>query len=234
MSNTPVFPQALLGVLVRADARDAVCGDLLEEYRDLRVPALGELRARLWYWRQVLGMWLRAYWWLVVPVILLLATGDIFNTFRAPSGASYLDSVPLLVHVPRLPLLPLAVAGCFALAGAYGSWRTQQFAGGQVAALGMFVILWLFMASWESATFRPFVHVQQSNPFWIQAWQWSIHRAHAPGVSFANWMFWDNMGSLLYGGLFMLLASIICGGTGSALGCLMAARNSAAVKLRGN
>src|SRR6185295_5715166 len=149
MPNPPVFPQALLGVLVRADARDAVCGDLLEEYRDARVPALGRFRAGLWYWRQVLGIWFRAYWWLVVPAILLLVVGDIFNTFRAPSGASYLDSLP--TFAARLPLSPFGVFGFFTIAGVYGSWRTQQFAGGQIAALGMFATVWLFMLIWWNA-----------------------------------------------------------------------------------
>jgi len=230
MWNPPALAQELLSVLLPADARETVCGDVLEEYRESRVPALGERRADVWYWRQVVGIWLRTYWGFVVPVILLLVVGDIFNTFRAPSGASYLDRLPMLAH---LPLSPFVAVGFFVMAGAYGSWRTREFAGGLVAALGTFVVMWLFMVIWGTVTFYPFAHVQQSNPYWIQAWQWSTHRAHPPSTfgfnpdtpdeGFLNWIFWDNIGALLFGGVAMLIASSICGGLGSALG-LIAAR----------
>jgi len=230
MSNPPAVARELLDLLLPAEARETVGGDLLEEYRESRVPALGERRADVWYWRQVVGIWVRAYRWFVVPVVLLLVVSDVFNTFRAPSGASYLDSLPLLA---RVPLSPLVACGFFVMASAYGSWRTRAFAGGVVAALGTFVAMWLFMAIWGSATFYPFAHVQQSNPYWIQAWQWSTHRAHPPAVfgfnpdtpteSFLSWIFWDNIGALLFAGVSMLIASIVCGGLGSALG-LAAAR----------
>jgi len=230
MSNPPVVPHALLLLLLPANGRETVSGDLLEEYREARVPALGRLRADLWYWRQVGGLWFRAYWWLVVPVVLLLAVHDIFNTFRAPSGASYLDGLP---RVALAPLPPLVGVGVFVLAGAYGSWRTQRWAGGFVAALGVFLVVWLFMAVWWNATLYPFAQVQQSNPYWIQAWQWSTHRAHPPSLfgfnpdtpdeTFLRWMFWDNVGALFFLGISMLTASVVCGSIGSAL-ALMTAR----------
>src|SRR4029077_9245914 len=65
MSNPPAVPHALLLLLLPANGRETVSGDLLEEYAEARVPALGRLRADLWYWRQVGGLWCRAYWWLV-------------------------------------------------------------------------------------------------------------------------------------------------------------------------
>jgi len=211
MSNPPALPHALLPLLVRVDAREAVCGDLLEEYREARVPALGRRRADLWYWRQVAGVWLRAYWWLAVPFALVLGIHDLFNSFRAPSGASYLDGLPALV---RVPISPLAGVGVFALAGACGSWRTRQWEGGLVAALGTFCVTWLFMLVWWNATFYPFAQAQQSNPYWIEAWQWSTHRAHSDDTFF-RWIFWDNVGSLLIGGIAMLTMSVVCGGLGS-------------------
>jgi hypothetical protein len=140
MSNKPAVPQALLRLLLPGDRREKVSGDLLEEYREARMPALGQLRANLWYWRQVGGIWLRAYWWCVVPVTLLLVVHDIFNTFRAPSGASYLDGMPAFALAP---ISPLVGVGFFGLAGAYGSWHTQRWAGGFVAALGTFFVVWL-------------------------------------------------------------------------------------------
>jgi len=62
----------ILRALLSVDARESVSGDLLEEYRESRVPAAGEIGADLWYWRQVGGMWLRAYWGFVVTAVLLL------------------------------------------------------------------------------------------------------------------------------------------------------------------
>jgi hypothetical protein len=153
MPNPPEVAELLLHALLPGDTRESVSGDLLEEYRDSRVPAAGELRADLWYWRQVGGMWLRSYGWLVVPAVLLLVVGDVFNTFRAPSGASYLDGLPRLVLAV---MSPLGVVGLLGLATAYGSWRTQRWQGGFVAALGVSVIVWLFMAAWWNSTFYAF------------------------------------------------------------------------------
>lgn len=229
MPNPPAVAQAILRALLPVDSIETVSGDVLEEYRDARIPARGQLRADLWYWRQVAGIWLRAYWWLVVPVVLLFVGRDIFNTFRAPSGASYLDSLPGLVRAPMSP--PVGVA-FFALAGAYGSWRTGRWAGGFVAALGTFVVVWLFAAAWWNATLYPFAQVQQSNPYWIQAWHWSTHRANPPSLfgfnpdtpdeTFLRWIFWDNVGGLFFFGVSLLAVSVVCGSIGSAVGMITA------------
>jgi hypothetical protein len=225
----PAAAQTLLGLVLPADARETVSGDLLEEYRDARIPGLGRRRADLWYWQQVGGIWLRAYWRLVVPLVLLFVVHDLLNTFRAPSGASYIDGLPMLA---RLPISPFAALGFFVLAGAYGSWRTERWEGGFVAALGTFVLVWLSMAVWWNATLYPFAHVQQDNPYWIHAWQWSTYRAHppslaglnpdAPNETFLHWVFWDNVGALFIGGVALLTASVVCGGIGSALGLFTA------------
>jgi hypothetical protein len=227
MPNPPAVAQALLGLVLNIEARESVSGDLLEEYRETRIP-LGRMRADLWYWRQVGDLWLRAYRWFAAPVVLLIVVHDMFNTFRAPSGASYLDRLPHLTVVS-----PLVAIGLFALAGAYGSWRTQRWAGGFVAAIGMFIVVWLFMVVWWNATLYPFAQVQQSNPYWIQAWHWSTTRAHPPSLfgfnpdtpdePFLRWIFWDNLGALFFLGISLLAVSGVCGSIGSTLG-LIAAR----------
>src|ERR1043166_3318268 len=127
MPNPPEAADLILRGLLPPDMRETVSGDLLEEYRESRVPAVGEFRADLWYWRQVGGMWLRAYWWLVVSAVLLHVAHDAFETFRAPSGASYLDGLPTLV--PAV-LSSLGLVGVVALATAYGSWRAERWQGG--------------------------------------------------------------------------------------------------------
>ena len=229
MANPPKVAQVILHALLPADARESVAGDLLEEYRESRVPAAGELRADLWYWRQVGGMWLRAYWWLAVPVVLLLAVSDVFNTFRAPSGASYLDGLPKIV--PAV-MSPLGVIGFLGLATAYGSWRTQRWQGGFVAALGVSVLVWLFGAAWSTATVYPFAQVQQVNPYWIHAWQWSIHRGglgpNASEETFLHWMYWDGVGALIIAGIVLLVTSFVWGGIGALLGEIISHRRRVA------
>jgi len=230
MSKPPAVAHVLLDLVLPLDARETVSGDLLEEYREARIPVLGRFRANVWYWRQVAGIWLRAYWWFAGPIVFLLVVHDIFNTFRAPSGASYFDRLPA---VASTPISPLVAVGLFVLAGAYGSWRTQRWAGGLVPAAGTFVVVWLFIAVWWNVTLYPFAQVQQANPYWVQAWQWSTHRAHAPSLfgfnpdtpdeTFLRWMFWDNIGGLFFLAMSMLSVSVVCGSIGATL-ALIAAR----------
>src|SRR5215831_5269145 len=189
---------------------ETVSGDLLEEYRESRVPALGEFRADLWYWRQVVGMWLRAYWWLVVAAVLLHVVHDAFDTFRAPSGASYLDGLPTLVFAG---LSSLGLAGIVVLATVYGSWRAARWQGGFAAALGVSVIAWLLMAAWGSATFHSFARVQQANPYWVQAWQSSTSQE-----SFQHWMYWESAGELIFTGIVLLVTPFVFGGMGALVG----------------
>ena len=95
------------------------------------------------------------------------------------------------------------------------------------------------MAVWWNATLYPFAQAQQNNPYWIQAWQWSTHRAHPPTLAgfnpdtpdetFLRWMFWDNIGGLFFLGISMLAASVVCGGIGSTLGLITARRRPAAI-----
>ncbi len=210
MPSPPRIAELILRGLLRLDMRETVSGDLLEEYRESRVPAAGEFRADLWYWRQVGGMWLRAYWWLVASAVLLHIVHDVFDTFRAPSGASYLDGLPTLVSAVLSNLGLVALVG---LATVYGSWRAERWQGGLVAALGVSLIAWLLMAAWGGATFPAFAHVQQANPYWVQAWQSS-----ASADTFQRWMYRDGVGALLFTGIVLVVAPFVFGGIGAAAG----------------
>ena len=61
-------------LLLTPATRDSVSGDLLEEYRESRLPALGRVRANAWYIRQVAGVFFRVYAWLIVPFVALLGS----------------------------------------------------------------------------------------------------------------------------------------------------------------
>ena len=212
MPDPPELAQLLLNALLPVDTRESVSGDLLEEYRDSRVPAAGEFRADVWYWRQVGGVWLRAYWWLVVPAVLLFVVGDVFNTFRRLSGASYLDALPPLARAAMSPS-PLGLVALLGIASACGSWRTRRWQGGLAAALGLSAAVWVFMGVWWNATFYWVAHVQQSDPYWIQAWHWSVQHHHAPrDETFLVWLYWDNIGGLLAAGVVLFLAPCVYDG----------------------
>src|SRR5215472_7431683 len=51
----PVWAETLLRGLLPLRSRDAIAGDLLEEYRESVLPAVGTFRSRIWYVRQVLS-----------------------------------------------------------------------------------------------------------------------------------------------------------------------------------
>jgi hypothetical protein len=54
--NPPRWAEGLLRSLLRPGDREAISGDLLEEFREVRRPALGALRADAWYVKQVLSV----------------------------------------------------------------------------------------------------------------------------------------------------------------------------------
>ena len=52
----PKWAESLLIHLLKPRDRESIPGDLLEEYREERLPALGRARANLWYIRQMLSL----------------------------------------------------------------------------------------------------------------------------------------------------------------------------------
>jgi hypothetical protein len=96
--DPPRWPEFLLRRLLRPTDRESTTGDLLEEYRVAREPALGRFRADLWYSRQVLGFLWRAIW----PEVLVLAALNVFlalTVFRPGHHASHQPTPPTLLTV---------------------------------------------------------------------------------------------------------------------------------------
>jgi hypothetical protein len=94
--DPPRWPEFLLRRLLRPTDRESTTGDLLEEYRVAREPALGRLRAKVWYCRQALGFLWRAIW----PEILVLAMFNVFlamTAFRPGHHAPHEATAPTLV-----------------------------------------------------------------------------------------------------------------------------------------
>jgi hypothetical protein len=69
--NPPRWAEAMLRSLLRPGDRESISGDLLEEYREVRRPALGALRADAWYIKHVLSVMWRLLWPFAITMIAL-------------------------------------------------------------------------------------------------------------------------------------------------------------------
>lgn len=127
----PRIAQMLLHSALRPRDAESIAGDLLEEYRAVRRPSLGRLRADAWYVRHVLSVVGRPLWPFAVALVavkLLLAALMLF-----PLAGRW---NPSLVPAPNVSLLD---AMFFLAAGYYGARRTGRLATGVVnsGALGL-------------------------------------------------------------------------------------------------
>ena len=119
--SPPRLAQSLLRTLLRPMDTESIPGDLLEEYREVRLPSLRRMRADVWYVKHVLSMLWRAVWPFIVAVIAL----RIFS-FLLPSGWN-----PSLVPAPGVSLLDALI---LLLAGFYGAQRTGRLSTSIVTA----------------------------------------------------------------------------------------------------
>src|SRR5262245_10511270 len=119
--SPPRFAQALLRTLLRPADTESIPGDLLEEYREVRRPSLGRIRADLWYVKHVLSMLWRVMWPCVVAMIALRVL-----SFPLPGGWN-----PSLVPAPGVSLLDAVI---LLWAGYHGAYRTGRVSTGLVTA----------------------------------------------------------------------------------------------------
>ena len=159
MSDTqqspPRWAQALLKSLLKPSDSESVPGDLLEEYRDVRRPSLGRLRADAWYVEQMFSVLWRVAWPCLVAIIAVRIL-----SFPLPREWN-----PGLAPAPGLSLLDALV---FVWAAYYGSQRTGRFSTGIVMSavtslLGFttfFIYAAITMPSLLRAPFeKPFIFV---------------------------------------------------------------------------
>ena len=95
----PQWADAMLRSLLRPADRESTSGDLLEEYRAVRSPVLGPLRANLWYTGQVLSL----LWRLIRPAALVLTAQGVFlalTVFRPGHHAPHQEAAPMWVALP--------------------------------------------------------------------------------------------------------------------------------------
>jgi hypothetical protein len=128
----PDLAETLLEASLSADDRESVTGDLLEEYRESIVPAMGA-RADRWYIRQVSWYVLRAVmpWALVIAVICI---GRFVIDALVP--VTYTRGVVNL----RSAIMSRALLATFAIGGGRHAWRSQRFGSGVLVAFATAVI----------------------------------------------------------------------------------------------
>jgi hypothetical protein len=131
-ANPPRLAQRLLQEFVPHRDADTIAGDLLEEYRLLKRPALGRRGADIWYIGQVAGVLGRLVW--PFALALIVARSALAATMLFPLVGRW---NPSLVPAPNVSLLEALL---FLAAGYYGARRTGRIATGIVnaAALGLF------------------------------------------------------------------------------------------------
>ena len=123
----PRWAESLLRTMLRPQDRESISGDLLEEYRQSIVPALGA-RADRWYVRQVGWYVLRTTlpWAALVGAILV---GRYLLDTLVPTHYS-----PGVIH-PRSTIMSWALIATYALGGCWQAWRTARLSGGVVGSL---------------------------------------------------------------------------------------------------
>jgi hypothetical protein len=122
----PRWAESLLRMLLAPADRDSVSGDLLEEYRESVLPALGG-KAKRWYVRQVAGYVLRKSWFWGALVGAVLVTRYLFDTL---SPVRY---TPGIAH-PRSTIMSYGLMATFALGAGWQAWRSGHLGSGVLVA----------------------------------------------------------------------------------------------------
>src|SRR3954454_23073875 len=124
----PSWAQSLLALLLTPDDQESVPRELLEEYRKSRLPALGQWRADLWYFRQVAGLlWRASLPWAAVLGALC-------------SGRVLLDALaPPIDWGPRSAFSTFSAVATYLLTGLWTAWRTHHVRTGTLVAVAAHV-----------------------------------------------------------------------------------------------
>jgi hypothetical protein len=126
--NPPRWAEALLRSLLRPADRESIPGDLIEEYRAVKRPTLGALRANIWYVKHVFSVLWRLTW----PYAL--AMSGLMVLFLALKDAREYDSWPYYVKTAINSGTVWACFGIYLCAGLLGSRRTRLVRTGAMLA----------------------------------------------------------------------------------------------------
>jgi hypothetical protein len=122
-TRPPWWAEALLQLLLKPEDRESVSGDLLEEYRETIVPALGS-KADRWYVGQVGWFLLRACWLPGVLIGSALVGRYLFDTL-----------VPTRDFAQRSRIMSWAILAACLLGAFRTSLRTQSIRAGLLTSI---------------------------------------------------------------------------------------------------
>jgi len=141
-SSLPTPPRILEWLLkhvMTTEDLETISGDLLEEYREVKVAALGVSGANGWFAMEVAGF----YWRLVWPCLLMLA---LYWTFGVIASNLYSNGDYGIPHFINNMILVVPMFGLWV--GQHAGTRSQRAASGAiVAVLAAFVISVMAAAS---------------------------------------------------------------------------------------
>lgn len=127
MTHPPAIAQALVAMLLPADRRDGILGDLLEEYRETQRRERGEAGADRWYVRQAAGfVWRAAAPWALAFGLAMAARECIDATVATTDNYHFRSAVSTY--------LAFAI---YAAAGLNAGWRSRRLESGFVVSLVM-------------------------------------------------------------------------------------------------
>ena len=114
-ARPPRFADALLRLLLPPHDRDAVSGDLLEEYRERIHPVRGRVRADVWFVTQVLGFLWRDNWLWAALLGGALVTRTALDWL-----------VPTVTFQSRSTITTTLVVGILLCTGFSAAWRSRS------------------------------------------------------------------------------------------------------------
>ncbi len=122
--NPPRWADALLRSLLRPSDRESIPGDLLEEYRAAKLPALGAFRANAWYMKQVFSVLAHLIWpWaLAITAWYLTLLAPVPSAAKEPLRNFLGRWNPSMVPAPAISLVDCSI---YLTAAVYCARRTR-------------------------------------------------------------------------------------------------------------
>jgi hypothetical protein len=121
--SPPWWAEAVLRSVLKPEDRESVSGDLLEEYREAIVSALGPAADR-WYLRQVASFLFRPSWPWGAILGAALVIRYLFDTLVPPAD-----------YLPRSQVSTYTLIAACAISSCYNAYRTQSIFGGILVAI---------------------------------------------------------------------------------------------------
>ena len=125
----PRWADSLIRMLLAPEDRDNVSGDLLEEYRESIVPALGR-KADGWYVRQVAGYVLHNLPRAWIGAVLV---GTILVARYLVDSLAPVQYTPGIIH-PRSAIMSYSLIATFGLCSGWQAWRSGHLRSGVLVA----------------------------------------------------------------------------------------------------